>query len=233
MRLAASDAPDDPAEVTLIVRKALSGVARVQGRFGLQMTVKLVHGDADPRLERAGLTRLPTFGNLREHPEGWLLRLLRRCVSAGWVTFSGTDRPVVVLTEDGRAVMKAERPARLLLPARGGTPDSTRAAAPPSLFAGARARERPFDAGASGVLDPTAEALFQALRRERLRLAQQEGMAPFMVASDRTLRELAVLKPRDLDELRRCHGIGPHKAERYGALLLEVVARFAGPPPGT
>ena len=68
----------DAETVTLIVRKALSGAARVHGRFGLQTAVKLVHGDADPRLERAGLTRVPTFGNLREHAR----RVARRAVSA-------------------------------------------------------------------------------------------------------------------------------------------------------
>src|SRR5262249_21429300 len=102
--------------VTLLVRKALSGVARVHRRFGLQTAVKLVRGEADPRLERAGLTRVATFGNLREHSAEWVLALLRRCVSAGWVSFTGGERPMLVLTEDGRAVMKAERPARLLLP---------------------------------------------------------------------------------------------------------------------
>src|SRR5207247_6836719 len=47
--LALEEKPEagDPERVTLIVRKALSGVARVQGRFGLQLAVKLVHGDAD------------------------------------------------------------------------------------------------------------------------------------------------------------------------------------------
>ncbi|MGH7400941.1 MAG: RecQ family ATP-dependent DNA helicase, partial [Candidatus Rokuibacteriota bacterium] len=107
---------NDPERVTLIVRKALSGVARVHDRFGLQTVVKLVHGEPDERLDRAGLTRVPTFGNLKEHPAPWLLALLRRCVSAGWVSFSGRERPVVVLTDEGRAVMKGGRPARLLLP---------------------------------------------------------------------------------------------------------------------
>ena len=64
----------DPAETTLIVRKALSGVARMSGRFGIQLAVKLLRGEPDPRLERAGLTATPTFGNLREHAGPWLLR---------------------------------------------------------------------------------------------------------------------------------------------------------------
>src|SRR5262249_35244641 len=82
----------DPEAVTLVVRKALSGVARVHGRFGLQAAVHLVHGDPDPRFERGGLTRVPTFGNLREHSPEWLLALLRRCVTAGWVSFAGRER---------------------------------------------------------------------------------------------------------------------------------------------
>jgi ATP-dependent DNA helicase RecQ len=222
--LAAADPARGAEETALIVRKALSGVARVQGRFGLQMAVKLVHGDADPRLERMGLMRVQTFGNLKEHPEAWLTRVLRRCVTAGWVSFSGAERPVVVLTEEGRAVMKGERPVRLLLP----SPDAgrRRAAAP----AGSAPRAA---GGATGpaALDEGGEALFQALRRERLRLAQRDGMAPFIVASDRTLRDIALLRPRSMDELRLAHGIGPHKTERYGALWLAVVAQF--PRPGS
>jgi ATP-dependent DNA helicase RecQ len=67
------------------------------------------------------------------------------------------------------------------------------------------------------------EALFEALRRHRLTVARAEGIAPFMVASDRTLRDVAAMRPRTLDDLLLAHGIGPHKAERYGPGLLDVV----------
>jgi ATP-dependent DNA helicase RecQ len=208
----------DAERVTLIVRKALSGVARVHNRFGLQTVVKLIHGEPDERIERAGLTRVPTFGNLKEHSQPWLLALLRRCVSAGWVSFSGRDRPVVVLTDEGRAVMKGERPARLLLP-----PANRRAPA-----AAGRGSERRRPAREAGELDATAQALFEALRRHRLAVARSEGMAPFIVASDRTLRDIALLRPRTLAELEQAHGVGPHKAERYGPGFLRVIAEEAG-----
>jgi ATP-dependent DNA helicase RecQ len=207
----------DQERVTLIVRKALSGVARVHERFGLQTVVKLIHGEPDERIERAGLTRLPTFGNLKEHAAPWLLALLRRCVSAGWVSFSGRERPVVVLTEEGRAVMKGQRPARLLLP-----PLAWRAAAPAAGRPREPSRHRP--AAEATELDVAAQGLFEALRRHRLTVARVEGVAPFIVASDRTLREIAMLRPRTLDELQLAHGVGRHKAERYGAGLLQVVA---------
>ena len=217
----------NPERVTLIVRKALSGVARVHGRFGLQLAVKLIRGEPDERLERAGLTAVKTFGNLKEHAAPWLVALLRRCVSAGWVSFAGVERPVVTLTDDGRAVMRGERPARLLLPAEGrrksAEPVAARHDTPPS--------ERPARGAGQrepAELDAAALDLFEALRRYRLTVARAEGVAPFIVASDRTLRDIAALRPRDLAELERAHGVGPYKAAKYGAGILQVVAKQAG-----
>jgi len=245
-RLATAEDVQDPEEVSLIVRKALSGVARVHGRFGLQTAVKLVHGDPDPRLERAGLTGLKTFGNLAGRSERWLLRLFRRCITAGWVTFSGKERPVVLLTGDGRAVMKGERPARLLLPqaddgrgrpgrqrrrtggpaASGRSVDETLDTPPARAAAGERqfALRPPEPAPA-----PASEALFETLRAERLAIARREGVVPFIVASDRTLRDIASRRPRTVDDLLLAHGIGRHKAERYGKHWLDVVARHLAP----
>ena len=205
-------------DVTLVVRKALSAVARVHRKFGLQLAVKLLRGEEDPRMARDGLERTPTFGALRQHSERWLLRLLRRCVTAGWVDFTGGDRPVVVLTEAGRAVMKAERPVRLLLPpvseaaARGG---------------GSRSGRRGVRAAAGQAMPPAAATLFEALRAHRLALAREQGVPPFVIASDRTLREMAVHQPKTRGDLMDVYGIGVAKADRYGRGFLEVIARGA------
>jgi ATP-dependent DNA helicase RecQ len=76
--------------------------------------------------------------------------------------------------------------------------------------------------------DPVTQALFEALRRHRLTLAREEAVPPYVIASDRTLRELAEIRPRTLDALRLAHGIGDRKVERYGVGLLAVVARTLG-----
>ena len=168
---------------TLLVRKALSAVARVHRRFGLQAAVRLLRGEADPRLEREGLDRTPTFGALREHSEAWLTRLLRRCVTAGLGRLhAASERPLVVLTDAGRAVMKGERPARLLLPPvdTGGAPACRASDARGATCRGRRRwmrRHRP---------------LFEALRAHRLKLSRAQGVPPYVVASDRTLRDIAV-----------------------------------------
>jgi len=215
----AGAADEDPESVATTVRKALSAVARVHGRFGIAAAAKLLRGEPDARIAGAGLDRTPTFGILREHPEASLLRLLRRCVTAGWADFHGGQRPVIVLTEPGRAVMRGERPVRLVLP-RSLDP----AARPPRRAGGGR------PASAEATLDAAASELFEALRRYRLEVSRREGRPPYAVASDRALREIAWMRPGSLADLQQAHGIGPAKADRYGAGLLAIVRRFASAP---
>jgi ATP-dependent DNA helicase RecQ len=212
LSLAEEEAPDAEA-ATVIVRKALSAVARIHGRFGLGAAGSLLRGKADPRLEAAGLARTTTFGALADHPEDWILRLLRRCVTAGWVDFTGGDRPVAVLTDAGAAVMRSERPARLILPR----------VAPPRAQAEPVRQSRGRRAPAPDALDEPGSRLFEALRRHRLRVAHAEGVPPYVVATDRALRDIAALRPSTQEELALAHGIGPAKLRKYGTGLLEVV----------
>jgi ATP-dependent DNA helicase RecQ len=232
----------DEEEVTLLVRKALSGVARIHGRYGLSAAVALLRGQDDPRLRSGGLDRTKTSGILSERSEIWLTRLLRRCVTAGWVDFTGGDRPVAVLTDVGGAIMRGERPARLLLPPeKGATPRSARQAAASSPGFVVRRRS---DGGANAAstddrrrlpshparhpaedegLDADAARRFEALRAHRLELAQAEGVPPYVIASDRSLRELAQLCPEREEDLTLAHGIGEAKARKYGAGFLSVL----------
>jgi ATP-dependent DNA helicase RecQ len=244
-------------DTSLLVRKALSAIARVDRRYGLTAAVKLLAGLPDPRLQRAGLDRTPTYGSLRDHSEPWLTQLLRRCVTAGWVDFTPGDRPVVLLTGSGRAVMKGERPARLVLPredagvgagssrgalrgaggwsgavagaigAAGAGVEAGKQRAPGNPAASAPRSGGSASQSAEDVLPAEATSLFEALRALRSELARRDNVPAYVVASDRTLRDIAVLRPRGLESLKLAHGIGPAKAERYGARILEVVARSA------
>jgi ATP-dependent DNA helicase RecQ len=131
------------------------------------------------------------------------------------VDFRGGDRPVAVLTDAGTAAMRGDRPARLLLPPARGPRDS-------------RLSPAPRGAGTipqAGVLDAGARVLFEALRSHRLEIARRESVPPYVVASDRSLRDIAEMRPSSLSELQLAHGIGPAKAEKYGAGILAVVAQ--------
>jgi ATP-dependent DNA helicase RecQ len=211
-------------DATELARVLLSGVARVNNRFGMKMAVKLLHGEAEPRLESRGLTRTPTFGRLKDRSQEWIQRALSRCVTAGWVAFTGDERPMVRLTDDGAAVMRGQRPARWLPP-----PDEGRGArgTPGARPAGTRGAANVANA-TDEPLDAAAQSLFEALRATRTSLAQQQGLPAYVVAHDRTLRELARLKPQNPVELMQVPGFGPSKVERYAGAFLGVIREHAG-----
>jgi len=220
LRLADDDG-HDPEQAAIVVRKGLCGVARIHGRFGLTAAVKLLKGASDERLRRARLDRTPTFGTLGDHAEEWLMRLLRRCVTAGWVDFHGGDRPVAVVTAEGREVIYDRRPARLLLPPR-------LRARPSSAGTRPRGAGRALEAAPVEDLDEAGLELFEALRAFRIEEARRQQVPPYVIASDRTLRHLAVLRPDSLATLELVHGIGPAKVERYGEALLAIVKQCSG-----
>jgi ATP-dependent DNA helicase RecQ len=77
---------------------------------------------------------------------------------------------------------------------------------------------------ASTSLDDTSKARFEKLRTWRLELARENGWRAFRVLHDETLAEIARVRPRNMRELLEIPGIGPKKAEAFGAQLLRHLA---------
>ena len=220
------------------MRHVLTGISLVDGRLGLKATVKLLRGEPDERLARAALTRGPVFGSLAGRDEGWLSKVIQRCITAGWADIPPGEYPLLGITTLGRAVLAGRRPARLVLPeepdvagARAGgrrhrrTTGARAAAGRSGTDRTATGTQRP--GGGTGP-DAAADALFEALRAWRLERARADGVPAFVVASDRTLRDVAAARPSTQHELLCCYGIGDQKAERFGTDLLAVVARRPG-----
>jgi len=219
-------ASEAAARATELARILLSGVARLDGRFGLKQVVRLLHGEAEERLARMGLTQVSTFGRLADRPQEWIQRALTRCVTAGWVSFTGDEHPVVRLTSDGIAVMRAQQPARWLPPPAVRARPSRRAeagAARAATRGGAGRAASHRTAADEIVLDADGQALFEGLRAARLALAQQHGVPAYVIAHDRSLRELARLRPLTQQDLMRVPGFGAAKAEKYGEAFLRVI----------
>ncbi|MFA5943023.1 MAG: HRDC domain-containing protein [Candidatus Thermoplasmatota archaeon] len=74
-------------------------------------------------------------------------------------------------------------------------------------------------------LDEAGERVFEALRAWRLERARKDGLSPYIVAYDRSLRQVARERPSSLEDLQGIQGFGPAKAVKYGPELLEVLAK--------
>ena len=163
--------------------------------------------------------RLFTDADLRCDRRGFD-RLLDGLARAGWVTLASETwtnplgREVVYrrahLTEEGRRLGSAE-PLDALLPAEEGNPDP----APRKP----RSESRNGHPQAAPAWTETQAELESRLRTWRKAEAERAGKPAFFVFSDAILRSLVLAAPATIPELRTVRGIGPGKADRYGAAI--------------
>jgi ATP-dependent DNA helicase RecQ len=212
------DAADESVteEATRAVRMALSAVARADRRGGLAAIAEMLHGSTTAKTDRFGFTKLSTFGLMKERSIDWIQTLLRSLLSAGYIDLTPTDHPVPYLTKLGAAVMRAEAPARLVLPRE----------RPPASSAGGR--RRPSGAGRKASAPPPTlgaaeQELYERLRARRAEIAKEAGLPAYIVAHDRTLVEMAQKRPRSKGGLLELYGMGPARVEQYGERFLSVL----------
>ncbi|AUX41897.1 ATP-dependent DNA helicase RecQ [Sorangium cellulosum] len=77
-------------------------------------------------------------------------------------------------------------------------------------------------------LEPRDIPLFEALRAHRAALAKEKSLPAYVIAHDRTLREIALIRPVSLDDLALARGMGQAKISTYGEGILRIVREFSG-----
>jgi ATP-dependent DNA helicase RecQ len=207
--------PPVSVDATEAAQKALSAVHRMGGRFGRGRLVDHLLGKTkEPSSFEAGLS---TFGIGREYgPTGWR-DLIEQLIFEGLLKEDPNDnRPLIGLGDaDGvRGVYRGERRVAL-----------RHAPAIEEKGAG-RARRKGRD-GAT-PLSPADQPLFEALRSWRAAEAKRQHLPPYVIFHDRTLAEIARLRPGSAGALAAISGVGESKLDRYGEPVLEVVAGFVG-----
>ncbi|QJC52989.1 DNA helicase RecQ [Paenibacillus albicereus] len=186
-------------DMTSEAQKALSCVGRMKGRFGVAMAAKVLKGSRDKKIIQFGLDRLSTYGLLREWPEREISDWLYWLVAEGYLRLSEGQYPTVSLTAEALPVLEGSKTV-------------------------VRRKSTSVRRAASAAAAGEASPLFEALRQWRKETAAREGVPPFMLFFDATLRELAAAAPASRDELLRVKGIGAAKADKYGDALLAITA---------
>lgn len=213
-------------EEILIVRKALSGVARtcaqadgsLAGRFGRGIIIAMLVGSRSRELLATRLDELPTFGILAASGVPYLQSLFREMEGAGLLTVTGESSPVITITAAGLTVMKAGGPCAWRWPAPGVPQPAPKA--------------RPALPEAEVALATTGmgfdETLFDKLMAHRLHLTQTERTAANRIFSNKTLEALTRLRPTTKTAALRISGITPAKAEMWLEEFLVIIRSHAG-----
>ena len=187
---------------------ALSCVYRTGQRFGVGYLIEVLRGGDDPRVASFGHDRLALYGRGQDRSAAQWRSLFRQLVARGLASVDIDGHGGLRLTDAARPVLRGEQ--RLFL-----REEST-------------ARERRRRKGAAApVLASAEQALFEALRAERRRLADAHGVPAYVIFHDATLMQMAAERPQTLAELAQVGGVGAAKLERYGEAFLAVIAAAA------
>ena len=196
-------------EIT-IVQKALSCVARMNGRFGRGRITQVLTGSAAQEVRAAGLDQLSTYGLLSGLGTTYVGGVLDALVDAGCIEVLEGDYPLLKLTDLGDQVMRRQRALPIALPDR-----------PTRAKPGERAGKAQVTTEDEGAYD---DAVYTALKNWRREKAEELGGLPaYLIYADRTLRDLARALPQDLESLVRVRGIGPAKARQFGEDTLLII----------
>jgi ATP-dependent DNA helicase RecQ len=202
--------PVDSFDGTIPAQKLLSTAYRTGQRFGAGHLIDVLRGRDTPRVRQLGHDRLTTFGVGKELGVDAWRSVVRQLTARGYLVTDDEGHGSLRLGAASAGLLRGDRGVEL-----------RRDPAP---------RARPSRASRRRPEPPTGPAseLFEELRRVRLELARGQGVPPYVVFHDATLREMAERLPGSLAELSTLPGVGRAKLERYGQAFLGAIAEFRG-----
>ena len=202
-------------DVTDIARAVSRCVHDVNQHVGSGKIVKVLRGSKAQNLSYLNPESLPSFGMLDEVPEARIRDVLSQMATDGFLTIAEGRLPIV-----------------------GFGPRAAETVAPEFHYdikkikrADARARRTPdvsTPAVGSYVPDDGDEALFQKLRALRLDIARELGKPPYIVFSDKTLRDMVRAKPITDDQFLAVNGVGESKLKQYGERFMAAIREDSG-----
>ena len=211
-------------DVTRVAQAISRCVHDVGQRVGSGKIVKILRGSRAQDLAWLNPERMPTFGMLKDVNEARVRDVLSQMATDGYLSIAEGRMPIVMFGARAAEtaapdfhyeIKRVERKSAAAGSGRsGGVADTADSA------------NVPGDALGSYIPDDDEESLFQKLRELRRTIAQEIGKPPYIVFSDKTLRDMARIKPITNAQFLAVNGVGQHKLALYGKRFMEAVASF-------
>jgi len=196
----------------------------VRQGLGSGKIVAILRGSKAKDLIARHLDRCPSYGRLHDAPEARIRDVLSQMATDGFLSIAEGRLPIVgfgqraaetVAPEFRYEIKRVERKA-----AGAGTGVTSR------TDSSSKSAASDGPALGSYAPDDENETLFQKLRELRLSIACENSLPPYMVFNDRTLRDMARLRPITDAQFLAVNGVGDSKLAKYGKRFMEAIAGF-------
>lgn len=211
--------PPETFDATEQARMALSCVYRLWERdgygYGIGHVIDVLRGAENEKILGRGHNTVSTYGLGAELSRDHWQSLIRQLIHRRYLIQDIARYSALRLTEAARPLLRGDETLVLAVP-------RTRV---PTKKQRLRAEREGRAAELAGL--PVDEALFEALRALRRRLAEEQRVPAYVIFNDATLAEMAARRPATLPELLEVNGVGQAKSDRYGSAFLTVIAEHA------
>ena len=204
--------PPDTWDGTEDAQKLLSCIVRTGQRFGAGHVIDVLRGRETDKVFNNQHHQLPTFGLGEDQSVAHWRSVLRQLMVGGYVYADADRYGVLTLTESCRPLLRGDMTLTLRTE-------------PVVLKSKSRSRNNHHATALSGG----EKALFESLKACRLRLAQENGVPPYVIFHDATLAQMVERQPQNASELMMISGVGETKLDRYGEAFLDIIRDFIAP----
>lgn len=214
--------PPERFDGTIIVQKALSGIARTDQQVGISTLIDLLKGAATQEIIEKRYDQLKTYGVGRDIPARDWQDYLLQMLNLGYFEVAYNEKNHLKITEAGKKVLFGKERAQLVVIKREEHlgQESKRGKKK------AKIQEPQAPVLTPAVFENEDEYLFEELRVLRKKLADSQAIPAYIVLSDKTLHLLSSAKPTTIEAFGEISGIGEFKKEKYGKDFVEVIRRF-------
>jgi len=198
--------PPEQWDATESAQKALSCVFRTGQRFGVNYLINTLLGKEDDRIIQYGHHTLSTFGIGKALSNHEWHSVFRQLLTLGYIDSDVEKFGALILTEKSRPLLSGTQNLMLRKPAKQESTVKKKAQ--------------------KGDVKPQDIPLWEALKAQRLDLAQEYGVPPYVIFHDATLLEIVRQRPSTMADMSKISGVGQQKLQRYGKFFLEEVKRY-------
>ena len=196
--------PPETWDASEAVQMALSCVYRTGQRFGAGHVIDVLRGGNSDKILSFNHHHLTTYGIGKHLSADEWKSIFRQLVARGLLDVNSDGFGGLLLNDSCRAILRGEEKIYLR---RDMKPASKTTSTPKANL----------------VVDEEDQSLWNALRACRKRLAEEQGVPPYVIFHDSTLREMLAFKPASLEQMRTITGVGDSKLKRFGDEFLAVL----------
>lgn len=184
-------------DVTTDAQKVLSCIVRMGQKFGKQLTASVLAGSRSKKVLEFQFQKLPTYGILRTMNAKEISNFIEFLIAEKCIVVNNGQFPTLSISDLGKEVLLGKH----------------------SIYRKeARAIQSNTDQN-----DP----LFEELRKIRKEIADREKVPPFVVFSDKSLKDMCLRRPKNSEQFLEVSGVGESKLEKYGKTFIDAIKAFS------